>query len=99
MTPPAAPPAEPPRPQFQEVVSAADLKRFQESAQAHKREVARILDSLKSRHLSTAQKTIVANVRSFVDLSDESEKRNEMRMADVLAEKAHILARTLENGK
>ena len=96
---PATPPAEQPRPQFQEIVPAADLKRFQESAQAHKKEVTRILASLKPNRLTRAQQTIKANIVSFVELSDEAEKRNEMRMADVLAEKAHILARTLENGK
>ena len=97
--PPNAAPAEPPRQPFQEIVSPADTKRFQDSAQSRKREVARILDALKSRRLNKAQQNVVANIRSFVELSDESEKRNEMRMADVLAEKAQILARNLENGK
>ncbi|HTP33097.1 MAG TPA: hypothetical protein VMJ75_13055 [Candidatus Acidoferrales bacterium] len=100
VAPPAATPVpEPPRQQFQEIISPTELKRFQDSAQARKRDVARILDSLKSRHLSKAQATIVTNIRSFVDLSNEAENRNEMRMADMLAEKAQILARNLDNAR
>ena len=96
---PVTTPPENTREPVQEVVSAADLKRFQESAQSRKREVARILDSIKNRRLSKAQQNDVASIRSFVALSDESEKRNEMRQADVLAERAQILARGLPNGK
>jgi hypothetical protein len=39
------------------------------------------------------------SIHSFVKLSDDSEKRNEMRQADALAERAQILARDLQHGK
>ena len=99
--PPAVtPPAEQPRQEFQEIISAADLKRLQDSAQSRKKEVGRILEALNNRgHLSKSQQNIVTQIRSFLALSDESEKRNEMRMADLLAEKAQILAKSLQNGR
>jgi hypothetical protein len=89
--------AEPERQQFQPVISAADLKRFQDSAQNRKREVARILGQLK--HLTKAQQNVVNSIRSFVSLSDEAEKRSDMGQADALAERAQILARDLQHGK
>jgi hypothetical protein len=101
VTPPPAvtSPPETTRPPMQDIVSAADSKRFQESAQNRKREVIHILEVLKTRHLSRTQLNVVGSIRSFLALSDESEKRNEMRLADVLAEKAQLLARDLQNGK
>jgi hypothetical protein len=93
--PAAAPPApEPARQQFQEIVSAADQKRLQESARNRKSEVHRILAQFK--HPSSGQRTAVANILSLVSLSDEAEKRNDMRQADSLADRALILARDLQ---
>jgi len=100
VAPPAAqPPAEPERPSVTVIMSAAEIKRLQESAQTRKREVVRILDQLKSRRLSQAQKNIVTSIRSLVALSDEAEKKNDMSQADVLAERAQILGRDLLNGR
>jgi hypothetical protein len=89
--------AEPARQPVQEVIPAADLKRFQDAAQNRKREVTRILGQLK--HPTKAQQSVVSNIRRFVSLSDEAEKRNDMRQADALAERAQILARDLQHGK
>jgi hypothetical protein len=89
--------AEPERQPVQEVVSAAEQKRFQDSAQSRKREVANILVQLK--RPSRSQQNVVNSIRSFVSLSDEAEKRNDMRQADSLAERAQILARGLQHGK
>jgi len=99
--PPATTPAEPPRQQIQEIIPATDLKRLQESAQNRKREVARILEPFdrRPRSLSGSLKIKVQEVRNFVKLSDDFEKRGEMRQADAMAEKAQILARQLQNGK
>jgi len=88
---------EPERLPVQSVISAADLKRFQESAQNRKREVLRILAQLK--HPTKSQQIVVNSIRSFVALSDEAEKRNDMGQADALAERAQILAHNLQNGK
>ncbi|HKA01631.1 MAG TPA: hypothetical protein VKE70_34195, partial [Candidatus Solibacter sp.] len=81
--PPATTPAEPPRPQIQEIIPANDLKRLQESAQNRKREVARILEPFdrRPRSLSGSLKIKVQEVRNFVKLSDDFEKRGEMRQA------------------
>jgi hypothetical protein len=92
-TPSVAPPTEAARPPIQEVVAAGDLKRLQESAQTHRRETTRILAQVNERHLNQQQKSMLKSIRNFLSLSDQSEKRNDMRQADVLAEKAHLLAR------
>jgi len=97
-TPPAAQP-ESTRLPVQEVIPAADLKRLQESAQSRKREVARILQQVNPKRMTQAQKNVLASVQAFVTMSDDFEKRNEMRQADALAERALILARDLQHGK
>lgn len=97
--PVVTPQPEPPREEYQEIIPAAELKRLQESAQNRKREVNRILDDFNKRRPSKSQQIVMNQIRSYLSLSDESEKRNEMRMADLLAEKAQILARNLQNGK
>jgi hypothetical protein len=97
--PTAVTPPETERPQMQEIVSAGEVKQLQDSAQTRKREVARILTQLKTRRLNRAQNNVLASINSFVTLSDEAEKHNDMRQADALAERAQILARDLLNGK
>jgi len=100
VTPPAAqPPAEPERPSVGVIMSAAEIKRLQESAQGRRRDVVHILEELKPRRLSQTQKNIVTSIRSLVTLSEEAEKRNDMGTADTLAERAQILAKDLQNGR
>ncbi len=99
-TPPAV--AGPPpdtRETFQEIVPPAELKRLQEDAQARRREANQILEQFGRRQLSRAQQNVAATVRSFLALSDEAEKRNDLRQADSLAERAQILAKELQSGK
>src|ERR1019366_6810488 len=98
-TPPAA--AGPPpdtRETVEEIVPAAELKRLLEDAQARRREANQILEQL-GRRLSGAQQNVAATIRSFLALSDEAEKRNDLRQADSLAERAQILAKELQSGK
>jgi hypothetical protein len=97
--PPAAQPAEPPRPPIQEMISLTELKRLQDQVQARRKEVAQILDQVGRRHLSREQEVARNNIRNFLTLSDEAEKRGDMRQADALAERAQLLARDLQNGK
>jgi hypothetical protein len=97
--PAVTPPPEPPRPEFQEIIPEADQKRYQASAQNRKREIARIIEQLNKRHLTKSQQNDLAAIMTFVAQSDESEKKNEMKMADVLAERAQILAKSLQNGR
>jgi hypothetical protein len=83
---------------MQEIISATDIKRLQESAQSRKREVAQILEQVRKRRLNKAQQIAMDNIRGLVKLSDDYEKRNEMPQADTMAERALILARQLQNG-
>jgi len=41
---------------------------------------------------------VAATIRSFLALSEEAEKHNDMRQADALAERAQILAKELQSG-
>ena len=100
-TPPpvAAPPAEAPRVAIQEVISPTEVKRLQDQIQGRRREVNQILEQLSKRRPARGQQTIVNDIRNFMALSDEAEKRNDLRQADAFAERAQILARDLQNGK
>lgn len=98
--PPAtAPPAEAPRVAIQEVISPTEFKRLQDQVQGRRREVNQILEQLSKRRPVRGQQTIVNDIRNFMALSDEAEKRNDIRQADAFAERAQILARDLQNGK
>ena len=104
-TPPAAqpqlagPPAETPRPAIQELISPAEAKRLQESAQARRAEASRILPSLARRRLTRPQQEVAASIRNFLALSEDAEKHTDPRQADALAERAQILAKELQSGK
>jgi hypothetical protein len=64
-----------------------------------RREVSQILAQMGKVRMSRAQQNVVTSIKNFLALSDEAEKRNDMRQADALAEKAQLLARDLRNGK
>jgi hypothetical protein len=98
--PPAAATAPPePRETVQEIVPPAELKRLQDRAEARRREAKRILDQFARRQLTAAQKNLDATIRSFLTLSQDAEKHNDLRQADALAERAQILAKELQSGK
>jgi len=98
--PPAtAPAAEAPRVAIQEVISPTEFKRLQDQVQGRRREVNQILEQLNKRRPVRGQQTIVNDIRNFITLSEEAEKRNDIRQADAFAERAQILARDLQNGK
>jgi hypothetical protein len=98
-TPPAPEPAPPeqPRPAVQELVSPAESKRLQDFAHNRRQEVAKALDQLQSHALTNEQRTQTNRIRSFLQLSDEAEKRGDMRQADALAERAQDLMRELQS--
>ncbi|HEY1336103.1 MAG TPA: hypothetical protein VGF59_01270 [Bryobacteraceae bacterium] len=101
-TVPAGPPApapEAPRPKIEEIVPAAEQKQLQESAVAGRREARQILDQMRGHRLNGTQKTLRSNIESFLNLSEQAEKRNDMRSAQALAERALVLARELKGGK
>jgi hypothetical protein len=92
---PAAQPAEASRAPIQEIVPADERKRFQESADARKRETRQLLEQSKAHRLTTEQKKMVTRIQSFVTQSDDAEKRGDMRQADALAERGLVLAKEL----
>ena len=99
--PPAPAPAttEPEQRQVvQELVPADESKRLQDLAGGRKQGVRKALEQLQSHQLTREQRGEVARIQSFLQLSDEAEKRGDMRQADALAERAQILMRELQNG-
>jgi hypothetical protein len=98
--PPAATPAEPPAPTLQEVVSQAELTRYQVQAQGKAREAQQIFDQYSKRpKLTPAQEEVLSQIKSFIESSQAAEKRGDMKTADALAERAQIKARDLVNGR
>ena len=75
------------------------MKRLQDQAQGRRLEVEGILSEVTKRRLTWAQRNVVNSIKSFVNASNDAEKRHDMRQADALAERAQILARDLQNGK
>jgi len=95
-TPPAA--TEEARPPIQEVLSAEERKRLQDSAAERKREIRRLVEMARRHPLSTQAGTIT-RIEGLVKLSDDAEAKGDMREADALAERALVLAKDLESGR
>jgi hypothetical protein len=94
--PPVAAPAPPEHPPIEEVTPAAEQKRFQDEADARKREVRQLVDPLAGRRLNRQQKGLLDRIQSFLKQSDDAENRGEMRQASELAQRALVLARELK---
>ena len=84
------------RPPFQRIFPPAELKHLQDSADARKRDVRKVLDQIGSRELNSGQKEKVSRIRSFLQLSEQAERKNDMWTADALAEGAQVLVRELQ---
>jgi hypothetical protein len=97
--PKADPQPEPSRPPIQEILPAEVQKQLQASAQRHKAEIRTLLAQAQRRRLTAAERGAVARINQFVKLSDDAEKSGDMRSADELAERAHILAKELQSGQ
>jgi len=97
--PQPAPPAESEvRPQVQEILPPEELKRLQESLAARRQEIHRVLDPAQTRKLTSQQTAVVSRIQSFLQQSEEAEKRGDLRQADALGERAQILARDFQGG-
>jgi hypothetical protein len=97
-----APPAtteEPARAPIQEVLSADESKRLQDSAAQCKREIRRLVEQARLRHLNGHELTAVARIEGMVKLSDDAEAKGDLREADALAERALVLAKDLDSGR
>jgi hypothetical protein len=82
----------------QEILPPEELKRLQDSLAARKQEVHRVLDPALTRKLTSQQSAVVSRIQSFLQQSEEAEKRGDWRQADALAERAQILAREFQGG-
>jgi hypothetical protein len=99
-TAPAVPaPAEPELAPVQEMLTPAERKRFQDSAESRKTEIRHLITQIKSHHPTAEANREVKRIQSLVAQSDDVEKHGDMRQADALAERALILARELADGK
>jgi hypothetical protein len=96
-TPP--PPVEAARPPIQEIVAPGELQQLQRSAQEHKRQTRLLIDQAQTRRLTADERALVQRINQFMKLSDDEEKAADMRSADELAGRAHILAKGLLSGK
>ena len=94
---PAAPTTieEPARAPIQEVLSADESKRLQESAAQCKREIRRLVEQARLRRLNGHELSAVARIEGMVKLSDDAEAKGDMLEADTLAERALVLAKDL----
>ena len=97
--PPAETATEPERPPIQEILPAETQKKFQESAESHKRDVTQLLQQAQSRRLTRQQAGLVKRIEQFVKLSDGAEQSGNMREADEFAERALVLARELTSAR
>jgi hypothetical protein len=93
---PVVPPAaEPERAPIQEIVPADERRRYQESADASKKEIRQLVEHAKAHRLNTDQRKMVTRIQTFLTQSDDAEKRGDMRQADALAERGLVLAKGL----
>ncbi len=97
---PVETPAPEPRPPIQEILPANVEKEFEASAQKHKTDTRALLAEAQRRgHLTANERRVIADIYQFLKQSDQAESNKDMRSADRLAERAHILAKELEGGK
>jgi hypothetical protein len=82
----------------QEILQPEELKRLQDSVASRKQEVHRVLDAALARKLTRQQAAAVSRIQSFLQQSEEAEKRGDLRQADALGERAQILAREFQGG-
>jgi hypothetical protein len=97
--PSTAAPAETGLAPVQELLTADERKRYQESADSRKSEIHQLMTQAKLHRLTAEQNREIKRIQSLVAQSDDVEKRGDMRQADALAERALILSRELTHGK
>ena len=93
------PPAETARPPIQEIIPANEQQQLRRSAQDHRSQALQLVAQAQRRSLSAAEQALVTRINQFVKSSSEAERNGELRSADDLAGRAHILAKELQSGK
>jgi hypothetical protein len=91
--------AEPARPSIQEVLPEGQRSKLQEDAAASRKRIRAWLDSTAARHLTGQSKLTRDRIQSFLKASEDAERRDDMREAEQLAERAEILIRELQGGR
>ncbi len=85
------------------MVPADEQKRLQEAAQAAKREARQVLNKMAgmdaAHRLNSHGQATMKYILSFVNQSDEAEKRGDMPQAAALAQRAQALARGWLSGR
>jgi hypothetical protein len=97
--PETPPPAETARPPIREILRPDVQQQLRRSAQDHRRQALLLVAQAQSRALTPAQQALVTQINQFVKSSGDAEKNGELRSADDLAGRAHILAKELQSGK
>lgn len=99
--PPAQPPNPTPnepteRPPVQELLSADEQRQFLMDMQRSRQEAKQSLDRTSGRRLNRQSQQLKQRVEGFLTLSDDAEKRGDLRQARELAGRAAVLARELQ---
>jgi hypothetical protein len=97
--PPATPAPAAELPPIQEVLTADEKKRLQDSADNQKSEIHHLLIQIKSHRPTADVNHEIKRIQSLVAQSDAAERHGDMRQADALAERALILVRGLSGAK
>jgi hypothetical protein len=98
--PQAAPPAEQPdRGPVGELLSAQDIKKFQDETAAFRKETQSNLDQAKKRHLTPSERQRRDTIASLLSESVAAEARSDWRSASDFAERALALAKELNGAK
>jgi len=94
--PPVPATPEPEQPRIQDALTPDEGKRLQEEAESNKREIRQRIDAIPPHRLNRQQNILMKRIRTFVDQSDEAQRRGEMRQAAELAQRALVLAKELQ---
>jgi hypothetical protein len=97
---PSAPPAESEaRPQIQEIVPAAELRRLQAEADKTKLEIRQRLQQVGRRRLTPKEQETKNSAVSLLRQSEEAQQQGDMRKASELANRSLLLVKLLPNGR
>jgi hypothetical protein len=97
--PETPPPAEAVRTPIQEILPANVQQQLRRSAQDHRSQALQLVAQARRRSLTAAEQALVTRINQFVKSSGDAEKNGDLRSADDLAGRAHILAKELQSGK
>jgi hypothetical protein len=95
---PAAP-VEEVRPPVREIIPANEQQQLRRSTQDHQSQAQQLVAQAQRRRLTAAEQALVTRINQFLKSSVDAERSGDLRSADDLAGRAHILAKELQSGK